>query len=69
MIKSFDEAYARYLSFLCKLDKTDDISEKNLLFRQLTEQLTDLEQRLRPGDRVSEPDESTGEDADSTYWI
>jgi hypothetical protein len=42
----FDEAYARYLAALKKLDQADEITEKNLLFRQLTQQLSDLEQRL-----------------------
>ena len=40
---TFDEAYARYLKFLAMLDSTDDISEKNLLFRQLTQLLSELE--------------------------
>ena len=47
MDRTFDEAYARYLTSLAKLDKTDDVSEKNVLFRQLTEQLSDLENRLK----------------------
>ena len=40
---TFDEAYARYLKCLALLDSTDDISEKNLLFRQLTRLLSELE--------------------------
>lgn len=47
---SFDEAYARYLKFLALLDRTDDIGEKNLLFRQLTQLLSDLERRLNGSD-------------------
>jgi hypothetical protein len=46
MSNGFDEAYAGYLAALKKLDQTDEISEKNLLFRQLTQQLSDLEERL-----------------------
>jgi hypothetical protein len=46
MKNSFDEAYARYLSALEKLDQTEEITEKNMLFRQLTRQLSDLEKRL-----------------------
>lgn len=46
MRQSFDEAYAGYLSALEKLDQADDIAEKNLLFRQLTTQLTELETTL-----------------------
>ena len=69
MNNSFDEAYARYLSFLSKLDTTDDISEKNLLFRELTGQLGELESRLHCRDFLPEHDEYAGEDADLTYWI
>ena len=47
MDRTFDEAYASYLMSLAKLDKTDDVTEKNVLFRQLTEQLSDLEDRLK----------------------
>lgn len=44
---SFDDAYANYLKLLAKLDRTDDIAEKNLLFRQLAQLLSELEQRLK----------------------
>ena len=50
MTKLFDDAYAKYLSSLAKLDTTHDISEKNLLFRQLTEQLSELEERINKGE-------------------
>lgn len=62
-METFDEAYAKYLRFLAKLDVTDDIAEKNLLFRQLTHLLSDLEQRLNARDLSRE-----GEDAEPTYW-
>jgi len=60
MTKVFDEAYAKYLASLAKLDITHDISEKNMLFKQLTEQLSELEFRINNGDttaREVEPDE------------
>ncbi len=44
---AFDEAYASYLACLAKLDKTDDIAQKNLLFRELTQQLSVMEQKLQ----------------------
>lgn len=66
---TFDEAYARYLSFLAKLDKTENMSEKNVLFRQLTEQLSELENRLNSKSSMQEREESAGEDSDLTYWI
>jgi len=69
MDKSFDEAYARYLSFLAKLDKTDDISEKNVLFRQLTEQLSELENLLKNKESDLEDEESPIEDPEIIYWI
>ena len=69
MNKSFDEGYARYLSFLAKLDTTDDISEKNVLFRQLTEQLSDLEKRLDSKRFSLEHEEPSTEDSDLGYWI
>ena len=68
MNMTFDEAYARYLSFLARLDKTDDISEKNVLFRQLTEQLSELEQRLNNKSTTPERREPD-EDSDLVYWI
>jgi len=60
MTKVFDDAYAKYLSSLAKLDSTHDISEKNMLFKQLTEQLTELESRINNGEttaREEEPDD------------
>jgi hypothetical protein len=69
MDKSFDEAYDRYLSFLAKLDRTDDISEKNVLFRQLTEQLSELESRLKNKGSDMEDEESPIEDPEIIYWI
>lgn len=68
MNMTFDEAYARYLSFLARLDKTDDISEKNVLFRQLTEQLSELEKRLNSKSATPERPEPD-EDSDLIYWI
>jgi len=69
MNKTFDEAYARYRSFLVKLDKTEDVVEKNLLFRQLTAQLSELENRLSSKKIFNEAAESESENADLTYWI
>jgi hypothetical protein len=67
-VTSFDEGYARYLSVLAKLDTTEDIKEKNLLFRQLTQQLSDLERRLSIDRFASELDDG-GDDPDNNYWI
>lgn len=50
---TFEESYAKYLKLLAKLDKTDDVAQKNLLFRQLTQLLCDLEQRLKSKGRTS----------------
>jgi len=69
MEKTFDEAYANYLSFLAKLDTTQDISEKNVLFRQLTEQLSDLESRLKNSSIQSEREDSVNDDPEIIYWI
>lgn len=69
MNTTFDEGYARYLSFLAKLDKTDNIEEKNVLFRQLTAQLSELEQRLNSKGPLAEWEETAKEDADLTYWV
>jgi len=66
---TFDEAYARYLEFLSQLDRTCDISEKNVLFRQLTQQLSDLEQRLNVKETSPGQDVTANEDCDLTYWI
>jgi len=67
MDKTFDEAYAKYLRFLAKLDTTQDISEKNILFRQLTEQLSELEGRLKNGCPTLEREEQSLEDPDTIY--
>ncbi|BCG48044.1 hypothetical protein GEOBRER4_n2910 [Citrifermentans bremense] len=64
---SFDEAYARYLKFLALLDRTDDIGEKNLLFRQLTQLLADLERRLNGSDTSPVSDELYCEEANFNY--
>lgn len=64
MDMTFDEAYARYQSFLAKLDKTNDIAEKNHLFRELTEQLARLETQLN-----SQEPEQGDDDSEITYWI
>ena len=69
MDNTFDEAYAKYLNFLARLDKTDDISEKNELFRQLTEQLSELEQRLNNKSRTPEQEGSMTENSELIYWI
>jgi len=66
---TFDEAYARYLQFLAKLDRTDDIAEKNVLFRQLAKQLSDLEQRLNIKDVSPDLADAANEDSELTYWI
>ena len=60
MTKVFDDAYAKYLNSLAKLDSVHDISEKNMLFKQLTDQLTELEGRINNGEttaRDEEPDD------------
>lgn len=64
MDKTFDEAYARYLDFLVKLDKTDDIAEKNLLFRQLREQLSELENKVKNTTAALESEDSLSEDSE-----
>lgn len=69
MEKTFDEAYANYLSFLAKLDATQDITEKNVLFRQLTEQLSDLESRLKNSSFLSEREDAVKDDPEIIYWI
>ena len=63
MTKVFDDAYAKYLTSLAKLDTTHDISEKNQLFKQLTEQLLELETRINKGETIEQeedPDENPG---------
>ncbi len=52
MTSIFDDAYAKYLSCLAKLDSVVDISEKNRLFKDLTEQLSQLEKRISNGETV-----------------
>jgi len=69
MTKTFDEAYANYLSSLAKLDTTEDIFEKNVLFKQLTEQLSDLEYRINNQGLTTLLEDPVGEDSDLNYWI
>jgi len=69
MDMTFDEAYARYLQFLAELDRTEDISKKNMLFRQLTKQLSDLEHRLNSKEISPDRGDAVNEDCESTYWI
>ena len=61
MTKVFDDAYAKYLISLAKLDTTQDISEKNRLFKQLTEQLAELEGRINNGETTAQEGESEGD--------
>ena len=63
MTKVFDDAYAKYLTSLAKLDTTHDISEKNRLFRQLTEQLSELEGRINNGETTASEQDS-GDDSE-----
>lgn len=67
MGNGFDEGYARYQRLLAQLDTTDDISAKNLLFRQLTEQLSELEKKLN-NSCLSAAEESPCDDPDPTYY-
>lgn len=69
MDNSFDEAYTRYQSFLAKLDETSEVSEKNLLFRELAEQLSEMEQKLRLKREPSVGKEEIGHHSELTYWI
>ena len=62
MTRIFDEAYAKYLTSLAKLDSTHDISEKNRLFKQLTEQLSELELRINSGDTTAQEEGSRDEE-------
>jgi len=64
MTKVFDDAYAKYLTSLAKLDSTHDITEKNMLFKQLTEQLTDLESRINSGETTASEREPGDDDSD-----
>ena len=66
MTKVFDDAYAKYLSSLAKLDTTHDISEKNRLFKHLTEQLSELEGRINNGETTSRVEDSDDENSDLT---
>ena len=70
MEESFDEAYAKYRSYLAKLDQTDDVSEKNLLFRKLADQLSEMEQRLRRREGAApNPPPPGEEESEPTCWI
>ncbi len=62
MTSIFDETYAKYLTSLAKLDSTHDISEKNRLFKQLTEQLSELELRINGGDTTAQKEGSSDEE-------
>ena len=66
-MNTFDEGYAKYLKLLAQLDRTDDIGQKNLLFRELTQLLCELEHHLKSRDG-----RSYGEGYDReqlAYWI
>jgi len=64
MTKIFDDAYGKYLSSLARLDTTHDISEKNKLFKQLTEQLSELEGRINNGETTAPDEEPSDENND-----
>ena len=64
MTKIFDDAYAKYLSSLAKLDTTHDIAEKNRLFKQLTEQLSELEGRINNGETTAPEEDLSDENND-----
>jgi hypothetical protein len=66
MTKTFDEAYARYLSSLARLDATNDIVEKNVLFKQLTEQLSKMEEGINNQGGNAQLEDSADDDADVT---
>ena len=68
MGNGFDEGYARYQRLLAQLDTTHDISAKNQLFRQLTEQLSELEKKLK-NSSLTGVEEQLSEDCDSSSWI
>jgi hypothetical protein len=69
MVKSFDEAYASYLASLAKLDEIEDITEKNMLFRQLAELLAEMESDLKSNSTSSVGDKSNDEQSELTHWI
>lgn len=64
---TFEESYAKYLKLLAKLDRIDDIAEKNQLFRQLAQLLCDLEQRLKSKESVAGA-QAAGRD-ELAYWL
>lgn len=66
-MNSFDEGYARYLKLLAKLDHTDDVAEKNQLFRQLTHLLCELELNLKTG-RGKQGENWSGRE-ELAHWI
>ena len=68
MSNGFDEGYARYQRLLAQLDTTHDISAKNLLFKQLTEQLAELENKLK-NSSLPTTEEPASEESDSSCWI
>lgn len=63
---TFEDSYAKYLELLARLDRTDDIAEKNQLFRQLTRLLCDLEQQLKSKEGAGVP--AAGRD-ELAYWL
>jgi hypothetical protein len=50
------------------LDTTHDISAKNQLFKQLTEQLSELEKKLK-NSSLTAAEEQLAEDCESSSWI
>jgi hypothetical protein len=68
MADTFDKAYARYLSSLAKLDALEDITDKNRLFRELTAQLSEMENNLKMKTSALDPAESLNEAPLSDPW-
>jgi hypothetical protein len=68
MTTSFDEAYSKYQDGLAKLDHTKDISQKNILFRQLAALLSDMEQSIANKKSPPTPESSSIEE-EMDYWI
>lgn len=69
MEETFDEAYATYRRFLAKLDTTYDLTEKNDLFKQLAEQLSRLELKLKQNHRALQCERHNLDGGDSTFAI
>lgn len=68
MTDTFDKAYARYLCSLAKLDALEDIAEKNLLFKELTAQLSEMENSLKTNPAYVDPAESLNEGSLTEPW-